>query len=112
MTENERKTVFMLGAGASKGSVYNLPCMSGFFEEQIDDEQLEDFLRWFYQDASRDTYNLEAVLSYLELARTRAAQWGYAHKTKFQAQSLFDATIGYVKKGFAYPLIQKFVVIT
>jgi len=103
MSAKDRKTVFLLGAGASKGSMYQLPCMAGFFEEEIEEEALERFLQWFYKDTPRDKYNLEEVLSYLELARTRLQQWGFSDRSKFQPQALFEATLRYVRKRLELP---------
>jgi hypothetical protein len=72
--EDEKpKTVLLLGAGALAGSALRLPRMKGFFGEDVAKiEGLQPFLQWFYPNVPRDAYNLEDVLSYLDLSQARA----------------------------------------
>ena len=74
---NDPKTVYMLGAGASRASDFRLPTMQGFFD--IDDssfpEDLRTFLSWFYPDVNPRNYNLEEVLSFLNLKDSHLPNW-------------------------------------
>ncbi len=67
--ETNGKRVFVLGAGASHGSRFDLPMMDGFFEEDIlgapEFAPLAEFLRRYTPDANVRSVNLEDVMSHL-----------------------------------------------
>lgn len=73
------RTVLLLGAGASAASKFQLPTMSSFFDRGFLDAfpNLRKFLYWFYGDRETSAWNLEEVMGYLELQRTREAIWIY-----------------------------------
>lgn len=76
MVQNQQKTVFFLGAGASKASDFNLPTMREFFLEDVKEyKELSDILNWYYPGQSYENYNLENVFAYLELSRDRMELW-------------------------------------
>lgn len=70
-------TVVLLGAGASSGSEKNLPAMQGFFGPTMASMSAEliECLRWFYGHEDLTLYNVEDVLSYVDLARARIPKW-------------------------------------
>ena len=80
--------------------------MSGFFEEDTGEEKLEEFLHWYYEHTLRTEYNLEDVLSYLDLSRVRLAQWGYTRRARFDAQQLYEATLRYTRKRLEIEKLQ------
>jgi len=95
-----RKTVLLLGAGASAASEFQLPTMRGFFGENLDDyPDLREFLERFYPEADRKDYNLEEVLAYLDLSRSRLPLWDgqpiLAKEDRFS--SLYVRSVEYVK---------------
>jgi hypothetical protein len=70
--QKSRKRVMILGAGASAASDFHLPVMSGFFGPNKEAySELFRFLDWFYPDIPAGCYNLEKVLAFLELSKTR-----------------------------------------
>jgi hypothetical protein len=60
----QRKTVLLLGAGASCASDFALPSMAGFFVGRNAHQEAMSFLQWFYPNRSPDQYNLEEVPSH------------------------------------------------
>ena len=76
-TSGADHTVVLLGAGASKGSEKSLPTMQGFFGPTLEaiHPELARFLAWFYGHENLDRYNVEDVLSYLDLAHARVPKW-------------------------------------
>jgi hypothetical protein len=76
-TSSADHTVVLLGAGASKGSEKNLPAMQGFFGPTLESmsPELGRFLVWFYGHENLEQYNVEDVLSYLDLAQARVPKW-------------------------------------
>lgn len=67
------KTVFVLGAGASFASDYQLPTMSAFFDDKDLPPKIATFLDWYY--ATLVPANLEEVLTYLANSEKRAPIW-------------------------------------
>jgi hypothetical protein len=76
-TSTTTKTVVFLGAGASRASDKNLPTMDGFFGTAPESlsGSLRHFLGWFYGHEDVARYNVEEVLSYLDLAAARVPKW-------------------------------------
>jgi hypothetical protein len=70
-TNQPNRTVIMLGAGASAGSMHTLPVMEGFFDTDGDSpmsEQLVDGLHRIYGDVDVCGINVEDVFAYLDMA--------------------------------------------
>jgi len=64
------KTVYFLGAGASKGSDFGLPVMNKFFKE-FDEEEFEiltGYLEKTFPGQSIEKLNLEEVITHMELS--------------------------------------------
>lgn len=103
----KRKTVLVLGAGASHASQLELPTMRGFFGSSLDDipEELRGFLQWFYPHSSPDSFNLEEVLSYLYLSTERASAWaGLANGDITPEYSYcYEDLLAYVQKRLEIP---------
>lgn len=97
----QQKHVLILGAGASAASDFHLPTMAGFFNYNISDYPvLKDFLEWFYPNKSIQDYNLEEVLSYLDISKARHQFWGFQYIEGFngKASSVYDETIKFIKE--------------
>lgn len=68
-----QKTVYFLGAGASAASDFKLPVMKGFFKEEDFPEKggeypnLNEFLKTFYKSTDWENFNLEEIITHLEL---------------------------------------------
>ena len=82
--------VFLLGAGASRASKYHLPCLHDFFTggDPPDSKFVRCLLPVFGQPK---TWNLEDVLTYLEVAVRRARQWSRRHADQQRPQ--FDVAL-------------------
>lgn len=91
-TSGADHTVVLLGAGASKGSDKNLPAMQGFFGPTLAgmNPELARFLVWFYGHENLAEYNVEDVLSYLELAQARIPKWTGAASIHAVGHRTFD----------------------
>jgi hypothetical protein len=99
-------TVLLLGSGASRASRFALPTMAGFFTgDQSLPSNLDDFLSWFYPGRPRDSYNLEEVLAYLDIARARLPLWGLRDPItqQFDKEELYTSLLEYVKTRLAIP---------
>lgn len=105
MTGLEGKRVLILGGGASRASEFHLPTMKGFFGDDLSEHPgLEEFLKWFYGDLSRDQYNLEEVLAYLDLSRTRLPLWSTEQRPKYDTRDVgYTEVIEYVRKKLRTP---------
>jgi hypothetical protein len=100
------RTVLMLGSGASRGSEFELPTMDGFFVGGAAlPGNLDDFLAWFYPNRPRDAYNLEEVLAYLDISRTRLPLWGLRDPIihRFDKEELYTSLLEYVKTRLDIP---------
>lgn len=99
------KTVYFLGSGASKASVFALPCMKGFFS--YDDFTDRDYpnLTKFVDDRFPGTglgdLNLEEVITCLELSLDHVGSFGRSHDGRiWDARLEFDK---YAAKRFTIP---------
>jgi len=93
--------VLVLGAGASLASKFQLPVMRGFFGPGLDDfPALTAFLASFYRDRDADGFNVEEVLAYLDLARTRYGllEPDPVRRTSNRSEALYRECIEYVKR--------------
>lgn len=79
------KKVFVLGAGASKASDFELPTMDEFFDKALlSDEfrQLKEFLCKYSGNDDPTTVNLEDVMSYLEISSSEFSFLGASSEEK------------------------------
>lgn len=99
------KRVLILGAGASRASIFHLPTMSGFFDpEPSEYKTLFSFLKWFYPGHPKCDYNLEEVLAFVDLSRIRLPLWGEGRRaSNHQYQTLYPQIIDYIKKRLEIP---------
>lgn len=80
--------------------------MRGFFAEDVSSRPaLADFLRWFYRDRPRETWNLEEILAFLSLGASRLSRWGMEppHPIPPPANVYADA-IEYLRHRLQVPL--------
>lgn len=106
MIQKPKKRVLILGAGASAASDFHLPVMSGFFEpNQGAYPELFRFLNWFYPNISIDDYNLEEVLAFLELSKTRLPIWGVERSAPKlpNYETIYDQVLAYVTERLKIP---------
>jgi hypothetical protein len=99
-------TAVLLGAGASFSSDFKLPLMDSFFSDSTTplQEELRDFLQAFYRSDDAANYNLEEVLAYLELSRSRAPLWGYAPEPEVRTpERLYLAVLDFMRQRLAIP---------
>ena len=92
-------SVYLLGAGASHASPSRLPLMNGFFD-QILDADLERFLTSFYGHSDSAKYNLEEVLSYLDIGRELSASWAWGSappNVGVAGSSTYQRVVDYVR---------------
>lgn len=90
VSRRQKKTILLLGSGASAASTFKLPTMTGFFASGLTEEpKLESFLKLFYSGRPPQSYNLEEILGYLDLAQARLQLWGYGQKAD-EGKSLYD----------------------
>jgi hypothetical protein len=81
-----QKTVYFLGAGASAASDFKLPEMKGFFKEKDFPKKggeypnLNEFLKTFYKSSDWGNFNLEEIITHLELTM-EGFNWGLADTT-------------------------------
>ena len=76
MSQSGDKRALLLGAGASRASLFKLPTMAGFFSRELSEyAELNVFLKSFYGDRDVKAYNLEEVLGHLHLSRLRQQAW-------------------------------------
>lgn len=100
------KTSIMLGAGASKGSEFELPTMASFFTagELNSRPALRDALNALCPDVDPADYNLEDILSFLDLSRNRHAAWGFAeYDARVEAERMYREVIAYVRQRLHIP---------
>jgi hypothetical protein len=97
-------TVLLLGSGASRASQFALPTMAGFFTgAQSLPSNLDDFLSWFYPGRTRDSYNLEEVLAYLDISRARLPLWGLRDPTQqFDKEELTHLCLSMSRHGWPF----------
>jgi len=69
------KTVYFIGAGASRGSDFRLPTMEGFFEESrfVDNNfpNLEKYINTLYPNMPFEKITLEDLITHLKLISYR-----------------------------------------
>jgi len=104
-----QKTVYFLGAGASAASDFKLPVMKGFFKQEDFPEEggeypnLKEFLKTFYKSSDWENFNLEEIITHLELTM-EGFNWSpvdsYLHDVK---QELYK----YIKYKFDNPVEDK-----
>ncbi len=87
--------VYLLGAGASRGSRHELPTMQGFFAPPLVAEarfsRLREFINGSFPQAHVEKLNLEWVLTYLDLALSSlGARWG-GDSVRRETSLLLDA---------------------
>ncbi|MBK8817058.1 MAG: hypothetical protein IPN42_16820 [Methylococcaceae bacterium] len=102
--ETKTSTTLIIGAGLSAASDFHLPTMRGFFTQNISENtEINYFLKWFYPNQNPEEYNLEDVLSFLNLSCARIPIW----QNNFQSQSnriLFDSLLKYTKMRLEIPV--------
>jgi len=94
LAENTKKTVYFLGAGASKDSDFKLPCMKGFFREgDFKTESypnLSKFIKSTFSEIPLKDLNLEEVITFLELGLDTFGTFGqHPEAYKFEARREF-----------------------
>jgi hypothetical protein len=80
--------------------------MTGFFGPDIGAyPTLFQFLEWFYPGVSDKNYNLEEVLAFLELSRTRLPIWGLSASAAHCADynSTYNQVLAYMGKRLNIP---------
>lgn len=104
--KNDRssKTVYFLGAGASKASDFELPVMTGFFrEEDFDSKEysnLHKFIKENFPNIPFKEINLEEMITCLELSLDKFSSFGeHPEVYLYEARREFDK---YVKKRLIY----------
>lgn len=96
---SDGKTVFVLGAGASKASDFALPVMKGFFDSRLDKfGRLSTFLRAFYPDQAVSEWNVEDILAFLCMSRSRMSLWGMTPRAGEDTSydQLYTLTLKYI----------------
>jgi hypothetical protein len=104
MVQREKLTVLIIGSGLSAASDFHLPTMRGFFGPDLESHhQLWEFLNWLYPHQSPEDYNLEEVMSFLNLSNNRLPLWGSSLRAVATANSstLYDELLEYVKTRLA-----------
>ncbi len=72
-------TTYIFGAGASAGSDFKLPCMRGFFNNDLRSGHymaLQTFIDRYFSDVPLDELNLEEVITALDLASDSFGKFG------------------------------------
>jgi hypothetical protein len=80
--------------------------MQGFFSVGLTElPDLEEFLQSFYPKMSRDRYNLEEVLAFLDISRARRSVWAYLPPDADAPETgeLFQQLMAYVRRRLAIP---------
>jgi NAD-dependent SIR2 family protein deacetylase len=100
---NTQKTVYFLGAGASAASDFKLPVMKGFFKEKDFPKKggkypnLSVFLQNFYTSKDWNNFNLEEIITHLELTM-EGFSWdsvdSYLHDVKQELYKYIKYRIG------------------
>ncbi len=109
MSSSDDKTVYFLGAGASKASDFGLPVMRDFFRpEELRAgcyDNLQKFIKERFGDDSADVPNLETVATFLEFGVDSFGSMGYRSDTY-----VYDAQIElgrYVAERLKTPKLQE-----
>ena len=89
------KTVYFLGAGASKASDFELPAMTGFFREEDFDSKgysnLHKFIKENFPNISFKELNLEEMVTCLELSLDKFSSFGeHPEVYLYEARREFD----------------------
>jgi len=92
--ENQ-KTVYLLGAGASNASDFELPLMKGFFREEDfkngNYPNLSEFIKEHFQKIPFCELNLEDVITFLELSTDKFGSFGKIPETYlYEARREFE----------------------
>jgi hypothetical protein len=97
------KRFVLLGAGASAASDFRLPVMRGFFGPyDAEFPELFSFLASFYPRHPKEAYNLEEVLAFLDISRTRLPAWGLSPTTA-PVEELYLQVLSYIAKRLEIP---------
>lgn len=96
-------TTLIIGAGLSAASDFHLPTMRGFFTEDISSKTgVNDFLKWFYPNQNTEEYNLEDVLSFLNLSCARIPIWQNNLQSR-DNKKLYENILKYTKNRLEVP---------
>jgi hypothetical protein len=80
--------------------------MAGFFAPSTAiDSNLRDFLPWFYPGSAETDYNLEEVLAFLDISRSRLQLWGIdrPERKRFPKGELYSELLRFVKQRLTIP---------
>lgn len=78
------KTTYILGAGASKGSDFELPCMSDFFQKGYSASeypQLDRFIKNYFKKSPLSDLNLEDVITAIDMRNDPFGKFGQGEES-------------------------------
>jgi len=108
LRESLHKTVYFIGAGASRASEFNLPCMEGFFrEDDLKSGMYPALLKFIETKFSGIPFNeldLEQIITFLELSLDAFGSFGeHPEVYIYEARREFDK---YVNQRLNIPELQ------